>query len=360
MVTAGLTNFALRWRMITRAIGELSSIFSGRRKDRQAPASVEVPMWWFVVGTLLAGVACVVAGIIFFGISWWMGIVGVLLALLLSVVAARATGETDLTPLGAMGKITQLTYGILAPRNMTTNLMTASITGGAACHSADLLSSLKTGYLIGANPRKQTFAQLFGIVVGVLVCVPIYGIMVRTPPFDPNQQDVMAAHVAATANSPDSASIDATASSSTNLLTPQFPAPSAAIWYSVARVLAKGFGELPQWSLFGMLIGGTLGIAIALLEEFLPKRYAKRLPSATGLGLGGVIPPPASIAMFFGSLIGAIWLKAHPKSAGDYLIAGASGLIAGESLTGVTINLAGAAPTVGPALWHSVRALFGG
>ena len=39
----------------------------------------------------------------------------------LSIVAARATGETDLTPIGAMGKITQLTYGVIAPGNMKTN-----------------------------------------------------------------------------------------------------------------------------------------------------------------------------------------------------------------------------------------------
>jgi hypothetical protein len=55
---------------------------------------------------------------------------------LLSIVAARATGETDVTPIGAMGKITQLVYGYVAPSNMTTNLMTASITAAAASHSA--------------------------------------------------------------------------------------------------------------------------------------------------------------------------------------------------------------------------------
>ena len=74
----------------------------------------------------------------------------------LAIVACRATGETDTTPVGAMGKITQLTYGILAPANVVTNLMTASITAGAASSSADLLTDLKSGYLLGGNPRKQT------------------------------------------------------------------------------------------------------------------------------------------------------------------------------------------------------------
>ena len=35
MVTAGLTNFALRWRMITRAMGELTAIFGSVTSDRK-------------------------------------------------------------------------------------------------------------------------------------------------------------------------------------------------------------------------------------------------------------------------------------------------------------------------------------
>src|SRR6185436_7542619 len=110
----------------------------------------------------------------FFGIAWWMGVLAVLVTFLLSIVAARATGETDITPIGAMGKITQLTYGVLAPSNKVTNLMTASITAGAASHSADLLTDLKSGYLLGGNPRKQTISQLFGVLAGTLICVPVY------------------------------------------------------------------------------------------------------------------------------------------------------------------------------------------
>ena len=36
-------------------------------------------------------------------------------------------------------------------------------------------------------------------------------------------------------------------------------------------------------------------------------------------------------------------MKKHPKSCDDYMISGASGLIAGESLTGVGMNLVSAA-----------------
>src|SRR6185436_18094850 len=181
------------------------------REKSDPLARVEVPTWWFVVGTTTSGAACVGLGYWFFGIAVWMGIVAVLVTFLLSIVAARATGETDVTPIGAMGKITQLTYGVIAPTNITTNLMTASITAGAASHAADLLTDLKSGYLLGGNPRKQTISQLFGVLAGTLFCVPIYALIV-----DPKK-----------------------------LGSAQLPAPSAKVWEAVANMLAKGLHALP-------------------------------------------------------------------------------------------------------------------
>ncbi|MFM8434588.1 MAG: OPT/YSL family transporter, partial [Planctomycetia bacterium] len=154
MVASGLLSFALKWRTVLRAFGGLGRLVGGAAADRADPlAHVEVPSSWFVGGTLAAGTACVLLGHWLFAIPWWMGILAVLVTFFLSIVAARATGETDITPIGAMGKITQLVYGVVAPANITTNLMTASITSGAASHAADLLTDLKSGYLLGGNPR---------------------------------------------------------------------------------------------------------------------------------------------------------------------------------------------------------------
>ena len=82
-----------------------------------------------------------------------------LMSFFLALVACRVTGETDTTPIGAMGKVTQLTFGVLSPGNMNVNLMAANITSGSAIAAADLLTDLKSGYLLGANPRKQFLAQ---------------------------------------------------------------------------------------------------------------------------------------------------------------------------------------------------------
>jgi uncharacterized oligopeptide transporter (OPT) family protein len=364
MVTSGLTAFALRWKTIARSFGELTAIFGIKKEQTDPLAQVEAPLWWFLVGTLVSGAACVVSGYFFFEIAWWMGIIAVVLTFVLAIIAARATGETDFTPIGAMGKITQLTYGLLAPSNTTINLSTASITGAGACHSADLLVSMKAGYLVGANPRRQALSQFFGVIAGVLVCIPVYSIIVRMPVFDPAAEKAAAAPIAATEvgetvrskaeAKPTEPAADA--STKTNLCTAEFPAPSAVIWKSVAELLTEGFSKLPRYSVLAMIIAGVLGIAIALAEEYMPRHWAKWLPSATGLGIAGVIQAHQSIALFLGALIAWTWMKAHRPSGDRYIVAGSSGLIAGESLMGVTLKLWEGGPVIVKGIWHS---LFG-
>ncbi len=319
MVTSGLLSFALRWRTVVRSFRGLAALVGGKRVDDPLD-HVEVPGSWFIGGVLVAGAACVLLGHWRFGITWWMGILAVAITMVLSIVAARATGETDVTPIGAMGKITQLTYGVIAPANPTTNLMTASITAGAASHAADLLTDLKSGYLLGGNPRKQTISQLFGVLAGTLFCVPVYALIVK----------------------PES------------LGSKELPAPAAKVWAAVAEMMNEGTKALPQGALIAMAVGGALGILLTLLEEYLPKEKKKFLPSATGLGIAGVVPAFNSISMFLGALIAWIISKRAPTFDEKYTIPVSSGLIAGESLISVALILIDNAPS----MWEQLRGVF--
>jgi hypothetical protein len=132
--------------------------------NKSTYATAEVPGSWFLGLGLVATAGVLFIGHTQFFIPWHLGFIAVLLTFFLSLVACRATGESDITPIGAMGKVTQLVYGVLIPQNATANLMTASITANAAASSADLLTDLKSGYLLGAHPRRQFLAQLHGCV----------------------------------------------------------------------------------------------------------------------------------------------------------------------------------------------------
>ena len=308
MATSGLLMFALQWRTVLRAFSGLGSLFSSKKtqKTDDPLARIEVPPSWFLAGTVFSGLGCIAVLYHCFGTTLFMGVVAVALTFFLSIVACRATGETDTTPVSAMGKLTQLTFGVLAPSNMTTNLMTASVTAGAAGAAADLLTDLKSGYLLGANPRKQFIAQFLGIFPGLLVVVPAFYILV-----------------------PDAASLG----------TAHWPAPSALVWAAVAKLLASGFSALHPTARMGLLIGGMIGIAIPLLEKLLPESFEPYLPSAMGLGLSMIIPFFNSLSFFIGAAISLLLEKKRPRIAEKYVITVASGLIAGESLVGVAIAL---------------------
>jgi uncharacterized oligopeptide transporter (OPT) family protein len=195
---------------------------------------------------------------------------------------------------------------VALPANVTANVMSANVTGGVGLHAADLLTDLKSGYLLGADPRQQVRAQLFGVAIGAAVVVPAFALLV------PN---------------------------ASALGTPDLPAPAVLVWASVSKALAGGLAGLPHAARVAVVIGAALGAALAIVERVSPKRAARFVPSATGIGIAMVMPGSNAIAMFTGTLLAALVRKTSPRSAESSLVPIASGLIAGESLAGVSIAL---------------------
>ncbi len=297
LLTSGLLAFSFQWRSVVAAVRSVGAAFG------TAVASAEVPMSWFVVGVAVFGSLVVALQWLFFGIAPWMGILAVVLSFFIALVASRVTGETDTTPTGALGKITQVTFGALAPGNVTTNLMTANVSAGVALHSADLLTDLKSGYLLGADPRQQFWAQFFGVMAGSCFVVPAYRLLIPTA-------DVLGSDA--------------------------WPAPGAQTWKGVAVMLAQGFDTLHPTAQTALWVGGVVGIGLVLLEKALP-RYKKFIPSAAALGLAFTTPAYNSISMFLGAMVGVLLTMRNKDLADRTVIPVSSGIIAGESLMGILI-----------------------
>lgn len=92
------------------------------------------------------------------------GLVDHSLAICLAAVAARVVGATGIPPIGAIGQLSQLSFGIVAPGQVPINLMSANTAGGSAGQCTDLMNDFKVGRAIGATPRKQLIAQTLGIL----------------------------------------------------------------------------------------------------------------------------------------------------------------------------------------------------
>ncbi len=307
LVASGLTSFALDWRSVARSFSGLARIFRRQKTVSADPMdAIECPGWWFPAGFIVLGPVVVVLMAVLFQIPLWAGCIAVPLAIVMGFVAARVTGDTDVTPTKALGPVTQLIYGVITPGNLSGNIMSANVTGGIGLHSADLLTTLKTGWLLGANPRAQFFAQLFGVVVGAALIVPAFDLLI--PDVSVLGQE-------------------------------EWPAPSCLVWAGVSKAFADGIGSLEPLARQGILIGAVLGVALALLEKFAPKRVKPFVPSPSGLGIAMVVPGSNGLAMFAGGAIAEIMRRNWRKLADAFVTPVASGFIAGESLMGVAVAL---------------------
>ncbi|MEW5853769.1 MAG: OPT family oligopeptide transporter [Myxococcota bacterium] len=307
LVSSGLMSFAYEWRSIARSVVELVRLFKPARTDESDPlAEIECPQWWFPVSFAVLSPIIVALMWFMFGIPWWAGLVAIPLSVLMGMVAARVTGETDVTPTKALGPLTQFVYGGLLPNNLTANIMSANVTGGVGLHSADLLTDLKSGYLVGANPRQQLYAQLFGCVAGALVVIPVFNVLV------PNAEALGGE---------------------------KFPAPSVQVWASVSKILVSGVDALHPMARTAGMIGLLLGVVLVLLEKHGPKALRKFVPAPSGLGIAAVMPFYNALAMFLGALIAEIVRRKNPQNVERVVVPVSSGIIAGESLMGILVAL---------------------
>jgi uncharacterized oligopeptide transporter (OPT) family protein len=304
LVVGGLLALAFQWRTLARTFADIFTSFgNNQNRPRGALDHLEIPMAWFLFGFAATGAIGVALLSWIFSIHWYMGVLAVVMTFFLAAVAARAGAEIGINPIGALGKVTQLTYGVIAPGNITANLMTAGITAGAAASCSDTVGNLKVGHMVGANPRRQFIGQLFGVLAGALMAVPVYFILV-----------------------PDANALGGE----------KFPAPSALVWMGVAKVLSQGLSTLPRSAVIAMIIAFVAGVAIVITDRVFP-RARPYTPSPAALGIALTIPAYTSFAMFLGAFIVWILEKKVPNWNDTYTIPVASGCIAGESIMGVIL-----------------------
>jgi len=308
LVAYALVALIGHWRAFVRTFASRRSALA----EGDASAGIEIPLSWFWYGFALCGGAAIALGRVLFDIPVVLGCLAVATSLVFSMVAARITGETDINPGGPMGKLTQLGFGILHPQHPSTNLATAAMTHASSVACADLLSDLKSGYLLGADPRRQFVAQAVGIAAGTAASVLAYFILIP----------------------------DALALTPSPGHAPQFAAPGAHQFRAIADLLQYGLANLHPMHRALVITGAIAGVVIAVAERFAPRRVARWLPSSAGLGLGLILPLSLSLGMVIGAAIAAIAAARQRDAAERYVWPVSAGVLAGESLAGVVVAIA--------------------
>ncbi len=320
MTTASLFSFFSKPEVFVEAFKRVFQKLSNKNKNglnANAPKKedilkkIELPLWVSIVGIPLVGALTVYMGHTWFGIHYVLGIIAIPLVFLFTLIAVTATGLTSITPGGALGKLTQITYSVMAPGNITTNLMTAGITSEVSLNASNLLMDIKPAYMLGGKPRHQAVGHVLGIFAGGLIAVPAF--------YSIFHGDI-------------------------SLFTSDaMPLPGAAIWKGVAEVLTKGLSTLHPTAQMAALIGAILGIVFEWIDK---KKHGKFFLSPVGIGLGFVLPFYDALSMSLGTLF--FWLakkKWTNKQSVGYrsFVANqetlAAGIIAGGSIIGIILLL---------------------
>ncbi|HVT06464.1 MAG TPA: OPT/YSL family transporter, partial [Polyangia bacterium] len=264
-----------------------------RRRQRGGAAGGRAGAVLMVAG--MAGVVVVARGV--FGFHLPTILLVLLFALVMAVVSSRATGETDLAPVGAVGTVTQLLFSRCGAIG---SMLFASVAFGASTQAAQTLWALKAGQKLNAAPRPQLAAQLIGALLGAAVVAPVYVILLKAY----------------------------------GIGTESLPAPSAISVKATAEAMRGGLSTLPPYA----TLAGGAGLAVGALLSLLGRgRWARFCPSPAAMGIAMIIPPALSVAGLTGVLLARFAQRLRPDLDDDSMTSIAAGGLAGESVMGVVI-----------------------
>ncbi len=222
------------------------------------------------------------------------------------------SGMTITTMLFASGLL--LVFGLKGDAGIIAALGIAGVVCCAACTAGDVSQDLKTGYLLGATPRSQQWAEILGVVVPAFTVAPVlillheaYGIGV------------------------------ATVEGEEPLLAPQA---------NLFASLAEGFfgeGAIP-WDM--VKIGVGLGVVLVVVNEILQSVGSSIRTHCMPVAVGIYLPLKLSVPIFLGGLIhfgiSRFFNPADANNKKTMLHGGtllASGLIAGEAIMGIVLAI---------------------
>lgn len=279
---------------------------------------IELPLWISFIGVPVMSAVVIALTHQFFGVPWHLALAALPLIFVLTIIGTNSMALTSWIPTGAMSKITQFTIGAIDRTNPATNLMTGGMTSEVASNAANLLSDIKPGYMLGAKPRQQAIGHVIGIFAGGLASMVVFYLVI----IDPTVSGVA--------------------------FRSEFAMPGAIQWKGVSDLIAHGLKSLPSSAVISMIVAAIM----AVIFEVARIRTRGKFPlSAVSIGLGVVLPPDASLCMWFGAAF-FWWQSRKYKTRGtkghEKWVEGCesicAGLISGAALMGIGNAILGVLP----------------
>jgi uncharacterized oligopeptide transporter (OPT) family protein len=156
--------------------------------------------------------------------------------------------------------------------------------------------------------------HVIGIISGTLASVPLFFLLFLPPDHDGVR-------------------------STATIVSEQFAMPGALQWKGVAEIIARGVNSLPTSALVTAAIAAVCAVVFEVLRIVTRGRFPL---SAVSIGLGVILPPDASLAMWIGAML--FWIMERKYStpgtrAHDIWVDSrdsiCAGLISGSALVGI-------------------------
>ena len=328
MVVGGLWSiFSIRHGIVDSIRGTLAGLKRGVGEGevvKRTEMDLEFPYVWKILIILVILTAIFYIILTNLGIGLVSTVLMVIAAFFFVAVASYIVGlvGSSNSPVSGMTictllfvSVILLLFGMKGESGILAALGIAGVVCCAACTSGDICQDLKTGYLVGATPRKQQIAEFIGAFFPAFIIPPIlivlhsgYGIGTAARE---GVEPLMA--------------------------------PQAGLFASITQMLF-GEGEKLPWIMF--YSGLIVGVIIVILDEILRIFKAPFRLYVMAVAVGIYLPLELSVPIFIGGLIHLIvWrltVARGFKVAFDAIHRGilfASGLIAGEAIMGIILAI---------------------
>jgi len=324
MVVGGMASIVKVRHGLVAAVTELSKRFKKSQSEQPENSDRDISTRVIVVLTLLAvtiifGLYLSMTGGV--AIASITTVLMIVLSFFFTAVASYIVGlvGNSNSPVSGMTitavlftGILLLMFGFTGKEGMVATLGVAAIVCCTACTSGDVCNDLKTGHMVGAAPHRQQTMQIMGVAIASLVMAPVMQLLHDNTPGGIGGKELSA--------------------------------PQASLFASLARGFF-GDGKLP-WNL--VAIGAVIGVVVLVVDRVLESKKSSFRAHLMPIAVGMYLPFGLSVPILIGGVMAHLVTKgAKDESTADrWMRPGvlfASGIIAGESLTGVGIALLAAA-----------------
>ncbi|MCB1044295.1 MAG: OPT/YSL family transporter [Acidobacteria bacterium] len=275
------------WTAVTAmCVASIGELFLQIGADKSAPKlALRDPFWWrFAVPLSL-----IVAGLSIWVLhaSWLVVVVALGLIVPFAWVSNRVTGETDVVPTGALGKLSLLLLGLLP--GAAGAMVGTGVLAGSSSASSDFMTDLRCGQIHECDPKRQFRYQFAGAILGPLIFVPVVWFLIM-PRFE--------------------------------LGGDEFPAPAGQIWLNVWQFTQREALFADPTINFALGVGLVIGVLAILINRY--PRVKAFAPSLVVAAFAAFLDQTTVLTLLAGAGMGRLL----GKRVSDVAIA----MVAGESV----------------------------